>query len=266
MLRNIFLIATVIEHGPYVRLRYQQASDGRFMANAWLLRILVCLELSPRFFGSPWYIVIDSEVRYAVRYEYAQTAVDVIARRTRLAFLNAQAAFDALPCIVDIMAEELGWSYSQRRKQIAAAVKFLGSMGLPPPLTLSSNLPQPISKSWFDKIEGSFWRTGRNIMNVLQWGSNVDETDTFTPSRSKFEPGEVAALRNAFIGRTKVSEGIEKVVAEEILSILKEIPGYADITKKELDYVLDEAGLRERKVNFDEFIEVGLTFGIYLGY
>lgn len=206
--------------------------------------------------------VIDGEVRYAVRYEYAQSAIDVIARRTRLAFLNAQEAFDALPCVVDIMAEELGWSYSQRRKQIAAAVKFLGSMGLPPALMLSSNLPEPIPKSWFDKIERSFWRTGRNIVSVLPWGSNaqrVDETDTFTPSRSKFEPGEVAALRTVFNARAKVSEGIEKVAAEEMLRILRGIPGYADITRKELDYVLDEAGLRERTVSFDEFIEVGIS-------
>ena len=264
-LRNIFLIVMVIEHGQYVRLRHQQASDGRFMVNAWLLRTLVCPELSPRSLSSPLCIVIDSEVRYAVRYEYAQTAVDVIARRTRLAFLNAQAAFDALPCIVDIMAEELGWSYAQRRKQIAAAVRFLGSMGLPPALTISSNLPEPIPKSWLDRIERSFWRTGRNILSLVQWGNiaqRVDETDTFTPSRSKFEPGEVAALRNAFNRRTKVAEGIEKVISEEILSILKEIPAYADITKKELDYVLDEAGLRERAVSFDEFIEVGSTFGL----
>lgn len=38
------------------------------------------------------------------------TAVDMIARRVRLAFLNVQAAQEALPEIVDIMAEELGWS------------------------------------------------------------------------------------------------------------------------------------------------------------
>ena len=52
---------------------------------------------------------IDAEVRYACR-EYAGTAVDIIARRLRLAFLNAQAAEEALPHIVEIMAEELKWS------------------------------------------------------------------------------------------------------------------------------------------------------------
>jgi glycerol-3-phosphate dehydrogenase len=55
------------------------------------------------------YPFVDGEVRYAVRHEYAQTAVDVLARRTRLAFLNAQAALEALPFIIDIMSDELNW-------------------------------------------------------------------------------------------------------------------------------------------------------------
>ena len=55
------------------------------------------------------YPFVDGEVRYAVKHEYAQTAVDVLARRTRLAFLNAQAALQALPQVIDIMSEELKW-------------------------------------------------------------------------------------------------------------------------------------------------------------
>jgi hypothetical protein len=68
------------------------------------------------------------------------------------------------------MGEELGWSYSQRRKQIADAVNFLRSMGLSPALALSSNLPEPIPKSWVEKIERSFWRTGQNVLGVVRWG------------------------------------------------------------------------------------------------
>jgi hypothetical protein len=34
----------------------------------------------------------------------------VISRRLRLSFLNAQAALKALPCIIDIMAEDLNWN------------------------------------------------------------------------------------------------------------------------------------------------------------
>ena len=80
---------------------------------------------------SELYPFVDGEVRYAVRHEYAQTAVDVVARRTRLAFLNAQAALEALPRIIDLMGEELGWSKARKAIEWTNAVHFLGSMGLP---------------------------------------------------------------------------------------------------------------------------------------
>ncbi|KAI9751367.1 MAG: hypothetical protein M4579_006108 [Chaenotheca gracillima] len=80
---------------------------------------------------SPLYPFIDGEVRYAVRHEYAQTAVDVLARRTRLAFLNSQAALDALPGVIDLMAEELKWDSHRKDREWKDTVQFLESMGLP---------------------------------------------------------------------------------------------------------------------------------------
>jgi glycerol-3-phosphate dehydrogenase len=80
---------------------------------------------------SPLYPFIDGEVCYAVRHEYAQTAVDVIARRTRLAFLNAQAALEALPKVIDLMAEELRWDSNRKDVEWKESVQFLASMGLP---------------------------------------------------------------------------------------------------------------------------------------
>lgn len=61
----------------------------------------------------PEFPYIDAEIRYGIR-EYACTAIDMIARRLRLSFLNVQAAQEALPVIVDIMAEELGWSKEEK--------------------------------------------------------------------------------------------------------------------------------------------------------
>ncbi|EPB73146.1 hypothetical protein ANCCEY_07767 [Ancylostoma ceylanicum] len=63
-------------------------------------------------------------VRYAVR-EYASNAVDVIARRLRLAFLNTSAAHDVLPEVVRIMAEELGWSADEQKTQLECARRFI---------------------------------------------------------------------------------------------------------------------------------------------
>lgn len=80
---------------------------------------------------SALYPFIDGEVRYAVRHEYAQTAVDVLARRTRLTFLNAQASLEALPKVIDLMAEELGWDRKRQEVEWKDTVTFLASMGLP---------------------------------------------------------------------------------------------------------------------------------------
>jgi glycerol-3-phosphate dehydrogenase len=57
---------------------------------------------------------IEAEVKYAVR-EYARSAIDVIARRTRMSFLNVLAADEALPRIVRIMAEELKWNKAKEQ-------------------------------------------------------------------------------------------------------------------------------------------------------
>ncbi|XP_030265810.1 glycerol-3-phosphate dehydrogenase, mitochondrial isoform X1 [Sparus aurata] len=67
---------------------------------------------------------IEAEVLYAIK-EYACTAIDVIARRTRLGFLNVQAADEALPRIVQIMGKELDWSQERRTEELEAARKFL---------------------------------------------------------------------------------------------------------------------------------------------
>ncbi|XP_055316527.1 glycerol-3-phosphate dehydrogenase, mitochondrial isoform X2 [Sitodiplosis mosellana] len=72
----------------------------------------------------PEFPYIDAEIRYGVR-EYACTAIDMIARRLRLSFLNVQAAQEALPTIVDIMAEELNWSKEEKERQIKSATEFL---------------------------------------------------------------------------------------------------------------------------------------------
>jgi glycerol-3-phosphate dehydrogenase len=78
----------------------------------------------------PSFPFIEAEIRHAVRSEAAYTAADAIARRTRLAFLNVDAALKALPRIVDIMAEELDWSEARREQEWTRTVRFLRSMGL----------------------------------------------------------------------------------------------------------------------------------------
>jgi glycerol-3-phosphate dehydrogenase len=60
---------------------------------------------------------IEAEVIWAVREELALTAMDVLARRTRLAFIDTQAARAALPRTLELMASELGWSKARRAQE-----------------------------------------------------------------------------------------------------------------------------------------------------
>ncbi|ROW04110.1 hypothetical protein VSDG_00709 [Cytospora chrysosperma] len=105
---------------------------------AWTVASL-CEQTDQRFPArghriSQLYPYVDGEVRYAVHHEYAQTAVDVLARRTRLAFLNAQAALESLPKVIDIMASELNWDTKRKDLEWKETVAFLESMGLPKPM------------------------------------------------------------------------------------------------------------------------------------
>ncbi|XP_055870450.1 glycerol-3-phosphate dehydrogenase, mitochondrial-like isoform X2 [Biomphalaria glabrata] len=72
------------------------------------------------------YPYIEAEVKYAVR-EYACRAIDIVARRTRLSFINVHAAQEALPRIIDIMAEELKWDEKTKKCELSEAEAFLCS-------------------------------------------------------------------------------------------------------------------------------------------
>jgi glycerol-3-phosphate dehydrogenase len=66
---------------------------------------------------------LEAEVVWAVRHELAQTALDVLARRTRLAFLDQPAARAALPRVVELLAAELGWDGARRSREITETLK-----------------------------------------------------------------------------------------------------------------------------------------------
>ncbi|GMI21262.1 hypothetical protein TeGR_g12629, partial [Tetraparma gracilis] len=88
---------------------------------------------------APGFPYIEAEVTYAAR-EYACTVEDVLSRRTRLAFLNKEAALHAVPRVAELMAEELGWSEEVRKEQEEAATKYLNSYGGPIPDFTGSKL------------------------------------------------------------------------------------------------------------------------------
>ena len=74
----------------------------------------------------PGFPYIEAEIIYACR-EYACTIEDILSRRTRLAFLNKEAAVESIPKVAKVMADELGWSQDIIDMQIVAATKYVES-------------------------------------------------------------------------------------------------------------------------------------------
>lgn len=75
--------------------------------------------------------IIGAQVVWAVRHEMARTLDDVLARRTRALFLNAQAALAVAPAVARLMAAELGqnstWQKTQLQDFTQIATCFLAS-------------------------------------------------------------------------------------------------------------------------------------------
>lgn len=70
---------------------------------------------------------LEAEVAYAARHEMCETAVDFVARRTRLAFVDVAATEQALPRVLEIMAREKGWGFWRRKKEKERAEAFLAT-------------------------------------------------------------------------------------------------------------------------------------------
>ncbi|KAJ6836693.1 uncharacterized protein M6B38_324930 [Iris pallida] len=71
------------------------------------------------------YPFLEAEVAYCARNEYCESAVDFIARRSRLAFLDTDAAGRALPRIIEILASEHKWDKSRQKLELKQAKDFL---------------------------------------------------------------------------------------------------------------------------------------------
>ncbi|KAH8113488.1 FAD dependent oxidoreductase-domain-containing protein [Phellopilus nigrolimitatus] len=205
---------------------------------------------------SSQYPFIEAEVRYAVQHEYAQTAVDVIARRCRLAFLNAQAALIALPRVVDIMSAELDWDAGRRASELERGAAFLRSMGL-------SGLPatgpelaralEPAPLSWSDSVKSLLgWKPAMTPATVPVAAAAAPHT------RAQFEAGEIDALRAVFDTRAVASaDSHDRVRKADARELLRNLQGYENARESDVGYVLDEAGLTGLDAfDFNEFVHI----------
>uniref|UniRef100_A0A7S4VR92 glycerol-3-phosphate dehydrogenase n=1 Tax=Alexandrium monilatum TaxID=311494 RepID=A0A7S4VR92_9DINO len=103
------------------------------------------------------YPYLEAEVRYAMDHEYACTPADILARRTRLAFLNSTAARLSLPRVVEIMAERFGWDQARQLEEHEKAERVLArDFAGPAPNKQGATLRTACTadvKDIFDKID-----------------------------------------------------------------------------------------------------------------
>ena len=131
----------------------------------------------------------EAEVIYACRYEHAQSVIDVLARRTRLAFLSVQAARESVPRVIELMSKELNWSKSECENQKKQTEIFLESMGL------NEVLP---TRSQFTKEE------------IHQLHSKFDQSKLL-PSDVQISTSKAQTIVNKILPKLSNSE-VEKIV------------------------------------------------------
>lgn len=81
-------------------------------------------EADPLIDGLPYLL---AEVRWAVRHEMARTLDDVLQRRLRVSLRHAGAGGGAIDRAAQILAEELGWSADEQRRQIGEYLRAVES-------------------------------------------------------------------------------------------------------------------------------------------
>lgn len=189
-----------------------------------------------------WYVGIIFELRYFFNtLDISFTIIsidikDVVARRTRLAFLNAQATLESLPYILEIMSEELDWSEKRQSQEFEQAIDFLLTMGLPPPkekLTLSK------------------------VKNGLVLNKQPEHHAFY--SRSRFQPEELASFQKIFGGLDVKGEGNIKVV--ELGPIFKQMGLFkqkaVSTSNSEIDKIVATMTAdKEATIEFEEFLEI----------
>ncbi|BGP20063.1 hypothetical protein JCM10213_003553 [Rhodosporidiobolus nylandii] len=189
----------------------------------------------------PVYPYIDAEILWACRREYAATAVDVIARRTRLSFLNSEAALEALPKVIDTMAKELGWTEDKKNQEFRDACSFLNSMGL--------------AATRLEKLTLQDVREGKHKEHLAvdddllaRTVFTVDELDTLKKKFEQIDADHDGKIDPKDLTKTMSKLGLdadEKTVA----NIIKEVDADADGSVNLEEYLDVAAGVKELHLN-----------------
>ncbi len=110
---------------------------ARHLAHSYGTRALEVAVGSRRGLGArlaPELPFLEAEIPYGVNQELAYSVTDMLSRRLRLAFLNHEAARQAMPRVLELHAGLLGWSPDQVQSEENAFLNYLHDPSLAPPL------------------------------------------------------------------------------------------------------------------------------------
>lgn len=83
---------------------------------------------------------LECEIDYACKYEMACTVTDFLTLRTRLAYLDSEAATIVAPRVANLMGKALGWTEDEKKKQLEKALKICSAFGGPVPSNFLLNV------------------------------------------------------------------------------------------------------------------------------
>ena len=81
----------------------------------------------------PGYPYLEQEIEYTCKYEMAVSLADILTLRTRLAYLDSDAAAAIAPKVADLMGNALGWSRKHKQNELKHALEVIGNFGGPVP-------------------------------------------------------------------------------------------------------------------------------------
>ena len=129
---------------PYNSLlatRYSPLTTRHSLGHPLLTTLLNTGRRWPRFGNVlvPGFPFIEAEVEYAVG-EYCRSVKDLLSLRMRIAYINSDAAKEAVPRAAELMGQKLGWSKKKRAAQEKEAYAYLGEFGGPVPDKFGASL------------------------------------------------------------------------------------------------------------------------------
>ncbi|KAG0708436.1 DAO-domain-containing protein [Suillus ampliporus] len=224
------------------------------------------------------YPFTHSEITYALTHEYAQKPLDILLRRTRLGFVDARAALSALPEVVRVMGDALGWNTRRRAEEARRAEEVLRGMGAGGRVEAS---PASTGEAWSHM--GEVQRRIYALFGCSAPSSLRPVSVAATYPRALFEPGEIEALREVF-GQHALTPGDSgsgsglgaqeqaqesnmpvSMIREAVRSVAGLGYAYDNVRESDFRYILREAGLSDVPegkgkgrdvVDFEEFVEI----------